>query len=566
MIARQQPRVAKGTALMLYLSTLCLISSRATAWVINVPSLQQQQKQRPFQRQLSSPIPRTAMQMTTATSPASTTTAATATAGTINDPRPLSTVIVGGGPAGLAVALMLARRGYQDITVLERLSEPPPPSSDQWGNPERSYNLGIGGRGQVSLAEIGAADRVISWCAEAVGRMDWSPETPEGTERIFTERKYKTKVIARDRLTSCLIEEARETYPDAITVRFDVECTGAKWLELESGGNRKGATLTLKNDLDGETTELTAEFIVGADGVKSAIRDDLESDKALTKALSGGEVRVKRFPRKNEFAYKVVPFKLKAGWRNDFNYSVRTKEEINLEALPTKEGMQVGVLLHRPGDKRVSGLKDAAGARAMFEDLFPQFADMVTTEAYERLALQKTSRLPAFSYTGPILHLGKSAVLLGDAIKSVKPYFGLGANTAFEDCIVLGRRCLEETGDDMAAALPLYSRRRAPEAKDLVELSRGFDRTGVASFFGFVLPLILDAVFNRAAPKVFAPNTIAFLQKEGVTFRYVRLRKALDRVVQGAVLGAAGVAAFAALRAGVRFLLPVVLSALAAIR
>lgn len=114
--------------------------------------------------------------------------------------------------------------------------------------------------------------------------------------------------------------------------------------------------------------------------------------------------------------------------------------------------------------------------------------------------------------------------------------------------------------------MPLYSRRRAPEAKDLVELSRGFDRTGVASFFGFVLPLILDAVFNRAAPKVFAPNTIAFLQKEGVTFRYVRLRKALDRVMQGAVLGAAGVAAFAALRAGVRFLLPVVLSALAAIR
>ena len=27
----------------------------------------------------------------------------------------------------------------------------------------------------------------------------------------------------------------------------------------------------------------------------------------------------------------------------------------------------------------------------------------------------------------------------GDAIKSVKPYFGLGVNTAFEDCIQLDR-------------------------------------------------------------------------------------------------------------------------------
>lgn len=31
------------------------------------------------------------------------------------------------------------------------------------------------------------------------------------------------------------------------------------------------------------------------------------------------------------------------------------------------------------------------------------------------------------------------AVLAGDAIKSVKPYFGLGVNTAFEDCVELDR-------------------------------------------------------------------------------------------------------------------------------
>ena len=39
---------------------------------------------------------------------------------------------------------------------------------------------------------------------------------------------------------------------------------------------------------------------------------------------------------------------------------------------------------------------------------------MITDEAYERFALQDVSRLPAFSYTGPTLHLGKSAVLLGE--------------------------------------------------------------------------------------------------------------------------------------------------------
>ncbi|CBJ26418.1 Kynurenine 3-Monooxygenase [Ectocarpus siliculosus] len=479
------------------------------------------------------------------------------------DSRPSSTAIVGGGPTGLAVALMLARRGYRDISVMERLNQPPPPSSPKWDNAERSYNLGIGGRGQVALAKLGAVDRVLDWCAEAVGRKDWNPQTPDGAERIFSERKYKTKVIARDRLASCLLEEIREKHSDAVTVRFDVECTGAKW--LEPGGKGSGATLSIRDTSGGETSELTADFVVAADGVKSAIRDALEGDKALTRALSGGDVRVKRFPRVNEFAYKVVPFKLDAGWRNDFNYSHRTKGGITLEALPTKEGGQVGVLLFRPDDERILGLKDAADGRALFEELFPQFAGMVKDEAYERLALQEVSRLPAFSYTGPVLHLGKSAVLLGDAIKSVKPYFGLGVNTAFEDCIALDR-CLEETGDDLAAALPLYSRRRAPEAKDLVELSRGFDRTGVAGFFGFILPLILDSVFHNALPKVFAPNTIAFLQREGITFRGIRRRKGLDRVMQGVVLMAAGVAAVSALRVGAGALGPLVASAFAAIR
>lgn len=63
---------------------------------------------------------------------------------------------------------------------------------------------------------------------------------------------------------------------------------------------------------------------------------------------------------------------------------------------------------------RLSSLATPPLAPLLLQELFPQFAGMITDEAYERLALQKVSRLPAFSYTGPILHLGKSAVLLGE--------------------------------------------------------------------------------------------------------------------------------------------------------
>lgn len=155
-------------AVMCLLSMCCASSSPAAAWIVGgVPTSVLQQRARLQQHPMTKNPTRRFTTRVAATSEATQSSTAIPTA-TTGDRRASSTAIVGGGPTGLAVALMLARRGYRDITVLERLREPPPPASEEWGNPERSYNLGIGARGQTSLAKIGAADRVLSWCADAV--------------------------------------------------------------------------------------------------------------------------------------------------------------------------------------------------------------------------------------------------------------------------------------------------------------------------------------------------------------------------------------------------------------
>ncbi|MEO8890139.1 MAG: FAD-dependent oxidoreductase, partial [Coleofasciculaceae cyanobacterium] len=51
-------------------------------------------------------------------------------------------LIVGGGPAGFATALMLAHRGWKKITVLEKR-----PSADYY-EPDKSFNYLVNGRGQ----------------------------------------------------------------------------------------------------------------------------------------------------------------------------------------------------------------------------------------------------------------------------------------------------------------------------------------------------------------------------------------------------------------------------------
>jgi kynurenine 3-monooxygenase len=49
--------------------------------------------------------------------------------------------------------------------------------------------------------------------------------------------------------------------------------------------------------------------------------------------------------------------------------------------------------------------------------------------------------------------------LLGDAAHAIVPFYGQGANCAFEDVVELDR-CLDDTGDTWKLALPLFEARR----------------------------------------------------------------------------------------------------------
>lgn len=106
----------------------------------------------------------------------------------LSDGKSSKVVIIGGGPAGLASAIMLARRGYTNIKVFDRLAEPSAPDdSSVWNDFEtgRNYNIGVNGRGQRALAELDVLTKVDSFSAKCIGRLEWSPENAgEPTETI----------------------------------------------------------------------------------------------------------------------------------------------------------------------------------------------------------------------------------------------------------------------------------------------------------------------------------------------------------------------------------------------
>jgi hypothetical protein len=77
--------------------------------------------------------------------------------------------------------------------------------------------------------------------------LDWQPDTlPDAPkETIYTNRTYKTRCIQRDRLASCLLQEARERYGGAVTVEFGARCVAADWRQDPDSGAEVGGAVCL---------------------------------------------------------------------------------------------------------------------------------------------------------------------------------------------------------------------------------------------------------------------------------------------------------------------------------
>lgn len=441
-----------------------------------------------------------------------------------------NTVIVGSGPTGLATAIMLARRGYTNIRVFDRLGRPPAPDdASVWGefNEVRSYNIGVISRGQIALRSLGVLDKVKSFTSQVTGRKSWAPQTKldEPVVTSFLDKgDLLTRVLQRDRLASVLLQEIEEKYSDAVKVCFNTVCESMDWINLEKESER--CRLTLK-DISNKVplfSYLEAPLVVGADGANSAVRE------AVAKRSSRWQFRVHKFRDTNVRVYRTIPMYLPPDskkWPRNFTYTARLQSDLILDSLCSKEGVHLGVVIFRPWDKRVTELKGKEDAKVFFETFFPMFADFIKEKDMESFAQKEPSSFPLFSYAGPQLHKGKSCVLLGDCIHTVKPFFGLGVNVALEDVTALDK-CLEKHDDDTRNALTDYSKLRGKEAKALVTLSRQLD----GGFLTFILPLIIDSFLNKALPKVFSPSTVSSMMNEKRTFREISRRKTIDRILQ----------------------------------
>lgn len=308
-------------------------------------------------------------------------------------------VIVGGGLGGMTAAAAIARQGFK-VTLLE--------SAPQFG--EIGAGVTLSPNAMKGLDFIGVCEEVAAAGVEPVRQrlQHWSDgrtlvEMDRSTQRAKYGAPYVT--IHRADLHELLTKAARDA-------GVDLRC-GAGAVSSE------GATVTLA---DGST--VTGDVLVGADGVKSVIRErfetipphftghvawrclvpvtpELQALSDLPGIIIGPDRMITRYNIRGSTAMNLVFFARQSGWNEEGWTTLADPEEVRATYAGWCHDAQL--------------LIEAACRNSMY-----------------KWAINARSALPGWVLDGNV-------TLMGDAAHAMTPFLGHGAACAIEDAVVLAR-------------------------------------------------------------------------------------------------------------------------------
>ena len=419
--------------------------------------------------------------------------------------------IVGAGLGGALMAAYLGQAGFP-VEVYER--RPDPRVGPVAGG--RSINLAISVRGIHALREVGVADEVLRMAVPMRGRMI------HGLGGELTFQPYGVcdeeciNSVSRAGLNLALVSAA-EHCPN-VRMHFDHRCTG---IDLETGA------VELCNGSSGEALRAEGDLVIGGDGAFSAVRASMQ--------------RLDRFDYSQDYlehGYKElsIPAKPGGGFMLEPNaLHIWPRRSFMMIALPNIDGSFTCTLFFpHEGPESFAALRTEADVLRFYEATFPDAVPLMPTLCEDFFGNPTGSLVTV--RCGPWHYRGK-VVLMGDAAHAVVPFYGQGANAAFEDCTVLNQ-CLRDHGSDWGRAFERFYALRKPDADALADLAiANFiemrDHTGSKVF---LMKKKAEKLLHRLFPHWYVPlyTLVSFTRTpyaEAVHQARVQNRVVLDLVI-----------------------------------
>lgn len=321
-----------------------------------------------------------------------------------------SIVVIGAGPIGCMMAIKLSEMGF-DVALFDSRQDPRITPAE--GKP---VNLALSTRGIKTLEAIGIKDEVLSSTVPMFGRAIHNGLNEEVYQPYGTEENHVLYSTHRDLFTHGMLNIVEKR---GIKIAF-----GHKCIDVDFTDN------TVKFLVDGEQHPVSFTRLFGTDGTHSIVRRAIES-------RLGNQSKTKRFPwGYRAFTLHTLPDGSSA-LTNRNRLHIWPGEQALVTCLPIKDGTFNGAVFF-PKEEGKPGFGDIPAEQVpeYFEQHFPTLYPLVKDTLAADMQNNPVGSL--FTVRTDNWHYQDKAVLLGDSASGVVPFLGLGVNTGFEGCLMLG--------------------------------------------------------------------------------------------------------------------------------
>jgi kynurenine 3-monooxygenase len=405
--------------------------------------------------------------------------------------------IVGAGPTGALLAILLKRRGMK-VTVYESRSDPRRAAADAG----RSINLALADRGTHALAAAGLLEAIRPLVVPMRGRYVHQADGSSGLQPYGARPNEVIYSISRRELNNVLIDAAVGA---GVDVRFQQRLEGA---DLAAGSAR------VRDLARGVSEEIPLRPLLGADGAGSLLRRRLAAQ---------GLIEAEDVPLEHGYKELSIP----AGPARDARLEpealhIWPRGGYMLIALPNRDGSFTATLfLPLQGISSFAALRSPQAIDEFLSANFPD-ARALMPDCVAEFQHHPTGFLGTVH--ARTWQAGGAAALIGDAAHAIVPFHGQGMNCCFEDCLEFDA-CLAGAASWESVFAAFYARRK-PNADAIAEmaLENYLEMRERVADPHFQLQRSLALELERRCPERFIPRYSMVMFHHEISYRTAQER------------------------------------------
>ncbi|NEP37307.1 NAD(P)/FAD-dependent oxidoreductase [Moorena sp. SIO3B2] len=404
-------------------------------------------------------------------------------------------IIVGAGPCGLLMAHYLLRRDSK--YCVELYDKCPDPRLNPVST-ARSYIISLGFRGRAALRELGLESLAIERGTMALGQ---EIHNSRGVVQSIS-RKQPRLMIERNVLTNLLLETLTKRYDASrLKIHFKHECIS---VDLKA----KSAVFQSASGYQ----PCAYDLLIGADGVRSKVRNILHHKTGL-------EVKLRKSPIEIKVLTVRCPENHPELTLNRDNVHIYYLGAAGFLACgPKPDGTYSTLVGFTRGYNPLANISSASEVLTFFRKYMGDFSQLISPEEVDAFAQKpffETTTVRCSRY-----HFGNSVLLVGDAAHGVSAIIGQGCSAALEDGLVFNQ-LLDEYDDNLTQAIPKYSQRRRPDMIALEQISHSLFPLHAFLVSLMLLKHIVDRTLHRWFPKFWASSLVDMISETTIPYRNI---------------------------------------------